>query len=171
MATIILEDGYETIVDDKHVKFLSGFRWYVIHPDDDNKPYVALYLTNKVTRGEMKLLHRVVMSLKMGRPILRHEWVDHEDRDTFRNTEDNLRFCTPSQNSQNRGKGRNNTTGYKGVDQLKSGRFRAQITTDWLYKYLGTYATAEDAARAYDKAARKYHKEFAVLNFPNEPFE
>lgn len=169
MAVIPLDKGFETEVDDVHVKDLSGFRWYVIQ-SNRSSPYVALYRSQK-WNPDIVLLHRVIMSLKLGRPIHDYELVDHKDRNTFNNLESNLRLATRSQNSQNQQKRSKNKSGFKGVDRLKSGRYRAQITVDWLYKYLGTHETAEDAARAYDKAARKYHKEFAVLNFPDEPFE
>lgn len=57
---------------------------------------------------------------------------------------------------------------YRGVSALKrkSGtRYRAQITLEGKPTYLGTYATAEEAARRYDQVARK--KEANVrLNFP-----
>jgi hypothetical protein len=33
-------------------------------------------------------------------------------------------------------------------------------------RYVGTYDTEEDAARAYDEAARLHFEEFARLNFP-----
>ncbi len=168
MAIIVVRDGIETEVDDKYVNYLSSFTWYPVE-DGSGKIYINLYI--KFERKDRPLLHRVVMGLSLDRVIPRHEWVDHIDGNSLKNVENNLRICTPSQNSQNRGKSPNNPTGYKGVDRLKSGKYRAQITTDWLYKYLGTHNTAEDAARAYDDAARKYHKEFAVLNFPDEPFE
>jgi len=33
--------------------------------------------------------------------------------------------------------------------------------------YLGLFENMIDAAKAYDEAARKYHMEFARLNFPD----
>jgi hypothetical protein len=33
-------------------------------------------------------------------------------------------------------------------------------------KFIGLFEDEIQAAKAYDKAAKKYHKEFASLNFP-----
>ncbi len=79
--------------------------------------------------------------------------------------DDNLRICEHCENTQNRGKQRNNTSGQKGVIWNKySTDWEARITTDYRQIHLGHFNTALDAARAYNDAAIKYFGEFAVLN-------
>jgi hypothetical protein len=42
-----------------------------------------------------------------------------------------------------------------------------QIIKNGKHIYLGYFATPEQAAKIYDKAAKKYHGEFAYSNFPH----
>jgi hypothetical protein len=93
--------------------------------------------------------------------------VDHRDRSVFNMTRSNLRITDRAGNNQNRGKQRNNKSGYSGVFwSKKASRFIATIGVNGKLKYLGSYTDGMKAAIARDLAALELHGEFAVLNFP-----
>ena len=45
--------------------------------------------------------------------------------------------------------------------------YAARSPTNGKRIYLGSFNNQIDAARAYDKATKKYHGRFAALNFPD----
>lgn len=57
-------------------------------------------------------------------------------------------------------------SGYRGVIHLPSGRWAAAITVAGQQKYIGSFDTGEEAARAYDAAAKAAFGRRAILNFP-----
>jgi len=60
-----------------------------------------------------------------------------------------------------------NTSGFRGVSRFSKGlRWRAAIGKRNKI-YLGCFRTAEEAARAYDAAARKLYGDAAAVNFPD----
>jgi hypothetical protein len=87
--------------------------------------------------------------------------VDHRDGDRSNNRWDNLRRATPSQNSANRRRHRNNKCGFKGVTRAVSGRWCASIHKNGRSRHLGTFSTPEEAHAAYMAAARRLFGEYA----------
>lgn len=101
------------------------------------------------------------------------EWppqeIDHKDRNPGNNRFDNLRLATHAQNLKNQRKPKNNTSGFKGVKlDKRNGRWIARITMEYKDVHIGCFATAEEAAKAYDDAALKHFGEFAALNFEGD---
>ena len=127
-------------------------------PDSRHKGYIRVKIN-----GERFSAHRVIWKLAYG-SIPDHLQIDHINGITDDNRLENLRLVSGRQNQLNRGcdKGR----GYKGVYR-KGNRWKAEITTREGRKYLGLFKTPEQAAIAYDSAARRWHGEHARLNFPN----
>jgi len=107
-----------------------------------------------------------VQKVSMHRLITGWEYVVHADDNGLNNQRVNLRQPTRAQKLQHRRVNSNSRSGLKGVKQVRSGRWQAIIIVDGLRVALGTHAIAEDAGRAYDRAARANFGEFARLNFP-----
>lgn len=86
--------------------------------------------------------------------------LDHKDRNRANNRIGNLREATNSQNAINK-KRKNKFTG---VVQ-RGNKWLAQIEVDGKKYHIGVFSSPEFAAKAYDEAAKRYHGEFASLNF------
>ena len=88
--------------------------------------------------------------------------VDHKNGNKLDNSIENLRLASEKKNNENRKKGSNNVTGYKGVYRTKSeaNPFCARINVNKKDIYLGAFPTAELAAEAYKEAAIIHYGEF-----------
>ena len=110
----------------------------------------------------MYALHQVVFALHHGHIP---KEIDHVNRNKQDNRIENLRACDSSLNKGNIGLLRSNRSGYRGVSlNTRTQKYHAQIKINGKQTYIGRFDTAENAARAYDGAARLYFGEFAHLN-------
>lgn len=93
--------------------------------------------------------------------------IDHIDHNQLNNQRNNLRYATRSQNTANRRRFKNNTSGYIGVAyHTRLDKYQAYVSKDKQIHFVGTFNTAIEAAKARDEKAKELHGEFSSLNFP-----
>jgi len=160
-AEIILYDrhGNEkeiTFIDLEDVSKCRHERWSLT-----NHGYVICTIKHN---GKSYLrLQNLIMNHKQSRKTV----IDHKDGDKLNNRKSNLRIAKTWQNNVNRNFNiKNKVSKYRGVSPAKYEKkpWTASIKADGIRYFLGYYYTEIEAAQAYDVAAKKHHKEFAVLN-------
>lgn len=90
------------------------------------------------------------------------EDIDHIDTDPLNDCWTNFRLASDSQNLANRGKQKNNSSGYKGVTwQADKKKWKAQIGYQGKNLWLGYSDTPEGAHKIYMKANERLFGAFA----------
>ena len=158
MKKIPLSQGKFAIVDDEDYEHLNQWKWCCT-----SRGYASRHRRKgEKCPGRVVYMHRVILE-RMG--FKDFESSDHINRNQLDNRRCNLRSVTQRENLHNQGKRSNNTSGYKGVTWAKHAtKWRAQMQLNGKYKHIGYFDDKKEAARAYNKAAKKHHGEFAVLN-------
>jgi hypothetical protein len=155
---IPLTQGKYAIVDPDDFERLNKHKWYAAK--DTN----TFYAVRKKRVGKKYISHG------MQRQILQppvHLFVDHINHNGLDNRKANLRLATCAQNAYNRKQFRKGKTSkYTGVSWIKQiKKWRVIICYKRKNMHIGYFEDEIQAAKAYDKAAKKFHGEFASLNF------
>ena len=162
MHYVTLNRGFETVVSDRDAELVARYRWFadvrVCKIDGAEKAYA--YATPLIAGKKKKIyMHRLITGAPRG--LL----VDHRNGDRLDNRRRNLLVTTGTLNMHNRSGWA--VSGYRGVD-AHGGRYRARVQFRGTQETLGRFDTAEEAARAYDRAVFDLYGEFAWFNFPDE---
>lgn len=160
------EDRF-TIVEPRDFYRYNNFNWC---PNENGPNNYAVRLVTICKKGEKSIklvsLHREIMKHPKGL------FVDHKNGDGLDNRRANLRVATRSQNMCNVQKRKNTSSRFIGVCFHKRNKLWA-VRIQYRGKgiWLGYFEDEIEAARVYDRAAIKYHGEFARLNFPREDYK
>ncbi len=157
---IPLTQGRYAIVDPDDYRHLCKHKWYA---SGRNGSFYAVR-TGFTNKGQRYLIsmHRQILKVPDDR------FVDHANRNGLDNRKANLRPATRAENGRNRAKSNNRSysSKYKGVSQYPGKKlWKAHIQVNRKLLSLGSFDDEVQAAKSYDRAAKKYHRQFAALNF------
>jgi hypothetical protein len=157
---IQLTRGFVALVDDEDFERVSKFKWHA--SDSGSNCYAVRFDYAAVPHKKVKIyLHRFILGIS--EPFV---LADHVDGNTLDCQKQNLRRATREQNAWNCQKSRTGMHRYKGVAKIGNS-WMGQIGHIPGSRYLGCFRTEEEAAKAYDIAAKERFGEFARLNFPD----
>jgi hypothetical protein len=134
--------GWATVSGEDYDE-LVGWLWR-----DNGVGYACRYVD-----GRALLMHRQIMGLTWGDGLE----VDHIDGNPLNNTRENLRLATRTQQMC---KTRTRGAHGRGVSKQRN-RYHAQGKINGKVSYLGSYATAAEAAAVAERWRREHHGDFA----------
>ena len=118
------------------------------------------YVCFRNERGRIRRLHREIFEVQDKRVVL---FLNGDSRDCTRSN-----LLVQDRTVIARARPAQGACKYKGVSPYR-GRWQATIRVDGKLMWLGSFPSAEEAARAYDEAVLEHRGRSGVLNFPTRP--
>jgi hypothetical protein len=162
VCRIPLSRGLFATVDAADYGWLSQWRWSALASGRQGCGPIFSAVRSVSENGKQRtvLMRREIMRPEQG------EVVDHINGDSLDYRRSNLRTCSQAQNCLNRVAKRTcKTSRFKGVWWHRKNK---KWVADFWGRYIGSFKLEEEAAQAYDDAARLHDPEYALLNFPEE---
>ena len=175
MTRFMFDEMIDAADDEVFVEDISDYPGFAIHsngsventktgrilkPVNNNTGYYQVQLKNQA--GEIKTvnIHKLVAKYFIKNP-LNKPLADHIDRDPSNNDYRNLRWATYLENSRNKSKQSNNTSGYIGVCwDKKANKWRVLIKVNGKNLHIGLYNDIEEAKRARAEKVELYFGEY-----------
>lgn len=157
-CTIELTRGFTAVIDVADSRAISVHKWCALVSERKGIVYAVRSGRNQPGGKSLVMMHREILVALDG------EFVDHINHNTLDNRRVNLRICTIPENNRNKRRNAKSASRFKGVFLLPGGSWRARITSNYKGIHIGCFASAKEAALAYDKAASELFGEFAMTN-------
>lgn len=148
------------LVDDDDYDKIKKYTWRINYHGVNVYAITTIY--NPIGKNKDIKMHRLIMGFP-------NEHIDHRDNNGLNNQKYNLRLCTISQNTKNKGR-INSKSGFKGVTLHKREQtYQVAIKSNGKTYYSCGHKNPIDAAKKYNELAIIHHGDFANLNIiPNE---
>lgn len=161
MNHIPLSRGLFAVVDDEDYERLACFKWHA-----SAQPGGLFRAARDAPRPHR---HKILMAREILGVSQDAVVVDHRNGDPLDNRRENLRVATVTENVRNSAGWGRRSAPYKGIAMVKRD---CRLARPWVAKicvnrrriHLGYFATPEEAAAAYNRAATEHFGEFARVN-------
>ena len=166
---IPLSQGKFALVDPEDYEYLSQFKWFAFTTRwHENSEYTIFYAARTIYPPRACDYNLRMHQAILGAPMPGFT-IDHIDHNGLNNCRSNLRICTLGENNANSRaynlkNGKRNTT-LRGVYKYTRGnKWYSTIRHNGTLLRLGSFASEEEAAIAYDKKAIELKGRYAQIN-------